>query len=472
MADEEVTPLVETYTTNYGWTKPEVGASADLWGGYLNADLDGIDSTVKSISNAIPAASSTTPIMDGTAAVGTGTTFARADHVHPTDTSRYAASNPSGYQTAAQVTTSLAPYAPLASPAFTGTPSMPTGTTGVTQTAGDSSTKLATTAFITAATAAVMGDNRIINGDMRIDQRNNGASGTAAGYTIDRWQYAASQASKFTWQRNSNSPVAPGGFPYGLLLTSASASPPGASDYYQIAHNLEADVISDFMFGTASALPVTLSFWVYSSLTGTHSGCFSNYAATRSYPFTYSIPAANTWTKIVVTIPGDTAGTWVLSGNGGGAILHFDLGAGSTLRAAAGAWTATSVIGATGAVSVVATNGAIWLVTGVKLEIGSVATPFNRQSLAKSMADCQRYYQTAQILNTSYGAASNPAYGQWVLPVVMRANPTVTTLGSPGSSNVTFTSFTPATSYVLWTGTATATGWWSVNHSFTVSAEL
>ena len=92
----------ELTTANYGWVKPTVGSSVDAWGGYINTDLDGIDSTVKSVSNAIPAASLTTPAMDGTAAVGTGTTFARADHIHPSDTSRYAATNPSGYQTAAQ----------------------------------------------------------------------------------------------------------------------------------------------------------------------------------------------------------------------------------------------------------------------------------------------------------------------------------------------------------------------------------
>ena len=118
----------ELTTANYGWVKPTVGASDDAWGGFINADLDGIDSTVKSVSNAIPAASSTPPLMDGTAAAGTGTTFARGDHVHPTDTSRYAASNPSGYQTAAQVTAAL-PVASSTTPVMDGTAAVGTGTT-------------------------------------------------------------------------------------------------------------------------------------------------------------------------------------------------------------------------------------------------------------------------------------------------------------------------------------------------------
>ena len=110
----------ELTTANYGWTKPTVGASNDAWGGYINADLDGVDSVVYSIQTSVPAASITPPAMDGTAAFGAGTTYARADHVHPSDTSRYAASNPAGYQTAAQVTAVLANYLPLVGGTLTG----------------------------------------------------------------------------------------------------------------------------------------------------------------------------------------------------------------------------------------------------------------------------------------------------------------------------------------------------------------
>ena len=132
----------ESQTLNYGWTKPTVGASDDLWGGLINADLDGIDTTVKAVSTvanaaypatnpagyqtaaqvtaAVPAPSSTPPVMDGTAAVGSGTTYARADHAHPSDTTKYNASNPSGYQTAAQVTASLGNYLPLSGGTVTG----------------------------------------------------------------------------------------------------------------------------------------------------------------------------------------------------------------------------------------------------------------------------------------------------------------------------------------------------------------
>ena len=119
-------------TAHYGWAKPDVGGDDDVWGGELNADLDSIDSIVFGIQGSVPGPSTTTPPMDGTGAVGVSALFARADHVHPTDTSRYAASNPSGFQTAAQVAASLAPYALTASiPVVATTPPLMDGTAAI-----------------------------------------------------------------------------------------------------------------------------------------------------------------------------------------------------------------------------------------------------------------------------------------------------------------------------------------------------
>jgi hypothetical protein len=243
-----------------------------------------------------------------------------------------------------------------------------------------------------------IGDNRIINGDMRWDQRNNGASGTAVGYTCDRWGYNASQPSKGTWQRvGPAGPVlAALGWGYWLSFTSSSAYASLAADIFAFYQTIEADMVSDFAFGTPNAQPITLSFWVSSSLTGTFGGVIQNQPGpiTRAYPFTYNIPTANTWTYITITIPGDTGGTWVQSGNVGWGRVVFDLGSGSTNRAPAGAWASGSYWGANGAVSVVGTNGANFAVTGVKLEIGNIATPFNRKPLAETLFVCQRYYSS------------------------------------------------------------------------------
>jgi hypothetical protein len=281
-----------------------------------------------------------------------------------------------------------------------------------------------------------MNDNRIINGDMRIDQRWNGASGTANGYTIDRWVYNGSVASQFVWQRTTAAPHPQ--FPYSLGFRSASAHPPVAADFFLIQQVIEADMISDFAFGGASAQSITLSFWAQSSVTGTFSGSLQNIGGTtRSYPFTFSLPAANTWTKVAVTIPGDTAGTWALSGNSGGALLSFDLGCGANFRASAGAWATGNYVGATGAANVVATNAATFYLTGVKLEIGSVATPYNRQSLAKSLADCQRYYQKlggggniADIQVSGYAPNTSAPVACTIGINAMRAAPTATVVGT------------------------------------------
>ena len=275
-----------------------------------------------------------------------------------------------------------------------------------------------------------IGENRILNGDMRIDQRNNGASGTATGYTADRWIYNGSQASKGTWQRSPGA-LSASGFTYWLAFTSSSAYTPLAADSFVFAQSIEADMVSDFSFGAAAAQSIALSFWIASSLTGQFGGSIRNYAGTRSYPFSFSLPVANTWTRIAIVIPGDTTGTWVMFGNAGALIVSFDLGAGANFRAAAGAWVAGNITGATGDVNVVATNGATISLTGVKLEVGSVATPYPRQSLAKSMADCQRYYQRiGGSASTDFFVQCYQVAGQNLATTLtiqqMRAAPTVT----------------------------------------------
>ena len=271
--------------------------------------------------------------------------------------------------------------------------------------------------------------NRIINGDMRIDQRNNGASGTGnATYTVDRWRYSGSQVTKGAWQRYSGPSLIPVGFGSALSFTSSSAYALLAGDSFTFYQPIEADMVSDLAWGTANAQTVTLSFWVLSSLTGTFGGSIRNDTLNRSYPFAFLIPAASTWTKIVVTIPGDTAGTWVMSGNGAALLVGFSLGSGTNFTAAAGAWTAGSISAPTGAVSVVGTNGATFYITGVKLEIGSIATPFNRKSPQESLADCQRYFFAPKTVcwasGYGAGAASLTAFTHRMFPVTMRAVPT------------------------------------------------
>ena len=271
--------------------------------------------------------------------------------------------------------------------------------------------------------------NRIINGDMRIDQRNAGASvtPTTGSYTLDRWSYYSTQASKFTVQRNAGSVTPPAGFTNYMGITSTSAFSLAASDYFIMTQAIEGFNVSDLSFGTANAKTITLSFWVYSSLTGTFGGVIENSSQARAYPFSYTISSANTWEQKSVTITGDTTGTWVTD-NGLGLWLMFSLGTGSTYAGTAGAWVGSQRLGVTGATSVVGTSGATFYITGVQLEAGSTATDFERRPIGTELALCQRYYvRYAGDSQRFYGGrmeSTTVAVVAWSLPVEMRTTPT------------------------------------------------
>jgi hypothetical protein len=281
--------------------------------------------------------------------------------------------------------------------------------------------------------------NRIINGGMVIDQRNAGAAVTPAGgavtYTLDRWRAYVAQASKLTIQQNAGSVTPPSGFTNYLGVTSSSAYSVLSGDEFIITQVIEGFNTADLGWGAAGASAVTMSFWVRSSLTGTFGGAVRNYAATRSYPFMFSISAANTWEYKTITIPGDTSGTWLTS-NSGSLDVVFSVGAGSTRSGTAGAWSASSVVSATGAVSVVGTSGATFYITGVQLESGSVATPFERRDYGRELMMCQRYcfafgdgYRYIGDFTNNVGGNATNAYF-FTFPTTMRAAPTFSENGA------------------------------------------
>lgn len=299
--------------------------------------------------------------------------------------------------------------------------------------------------------------NRIINGDMRIDQRNNGASVTPTvtsfqtQYIVDRFAYQPTQASKFTFQKNMGSVTPPSGFTNYLGCSVASAYSVTSSDSFVIYQGIEGYNVADLQFGTANALAITLSFWVRSSLTGTFGGSLYNVDGTRSYPFSFVISSANVWEKKTITIAGDTTGTWA-TGNTAGLYILLSLGAGSDYLGTANAWVGSTRVGVTGQVNVVGTAGATFYITGVQLEVGSVASEFERRPYGTELALCHRYYvryaETGQRLYGGRTEGTTFAIPSWSLPVEMRANPTVATgtIGgitlNDGSANVAATSLT------------------------------
>ncbi len=284
-----------------------------------------------------------------------------------------------------------------------------------------------------AVTPSVNMKNRIINGQMVIDQRNAGASISTASstntYTLDRWIAVFTQNSKFTLQQNAGSVTPPVGFANYIGITTTSAYT-GSGDIFNIGQNIEGFNTSDLGFGTANAKTITISFWVRSSLTGTFGGALQNSALNRSYPFTFTISVADTWEYKTIIVAGDTSGTWIGATNGIGLRLWINLGSGSTYSGTAGAWASADYRSATGSVSVINTLNATFYITGVQLEVGSTATSFDYRPYGTELALCQRYYYLHASGNGApigmacqYGASS--MYGTLQFPVTMRIAPTI-----------------------------------------------
>jgi hypothetical protein len=295
------------------------------------------------------------------------------------------------------------------------------GTTGITF--NDASTQN------TAATGFGF-KNRIINGAMMIDQRNAGASfsNVDSAFCLDRWKLASfdgsAQTGKFTVQQDAGAVTPPVGFSDYLGVTSSASTTGSSSAIYYVGQPVEGLNVSDFAWGTASATPVTVSFWVRSSLTGTFGGSVTNSAQNYSYPFTFTISAANTWEQKSITIVGPTSGTW-LTTNGVGLRLIFNLGTGSTFTGSAGSWSANTYLNATGATNILGTNGATFYITGVQLEKGSTATSFDYRPYGTELQLCQRYYQIGNLACYKNSSGSTAIIGTQYL-VQTRVIPTLT----------------------------------------------
>ena len=250
--------------------------------------------------------------------------------------------------------------------------------------------------------------NRIINGAMVLDQRNAGASVTinsaAWTYIVDRFCCLGQSADGvYTAQQSSTAPT---GFVNSLLITVTTADASvGAGQIYTLRQTIEGFNTADLNWGTANAKTVTLSFWVRSSLTGTFGGALNN-EGTRSYPFTYSISTANTFEYKTITIAGDTSGTWGTT-NSHGVRITWGLGVGTTYSGTAGAWAGSEYFSATGATSVVGTNGATLYITGVQLEAGTTASPFEYRQYGTELGLCQRYYEKSFAQGTVPGTTTD-----------------------------------------------------------------
>jgi hypothetical protein len=448
--------MADTTTTNLLLTKPEVGASTDTWGTKINTDLDSVD--------AVFAAAGT-----GTSVglnVGSGKKLKLVGDV--IDTNGNELLKVTAIASAVNEVT-------LANAATGGTPTITAsgddtniGMKLVGKGTGEITAKVNGSDVFNASSNFGF-KNRIINGGMTISQRNGTSTVTpgSTDYLTDRFHVAMSQSSKFTGAQSSTAPT---GFSNSLIITSSSAYSVLSTDYFVVRQAIEGFNFADCGFGTASASTVTLSFWVRSSLTGAFGGALYNAAGNRSYPFSYTINAANTFEQKTITIAGDTTGTWVGATNGIGIYVSFSLGAGSTFNSPANAWAGGFYSQPSGSTSVVGTSGATFYVTGVQLEKGSTATSFDYRPFGTELALCQRYYQ--QVLPAPGNGNMVGAYCRSAtviegfgatFPVQMRSTPSLTQIGTAsffsGLVNSSVTAITIGSSTnSKWSFTATIAG--------------
>lgn len=295
--------------------------------------------------------------------------------------------------------------------------------------------------------------NLIINGAANVDQRATTATvntGASYSYGPDRWLgLGTASAGVFTLGRSTT--VKPDVFDASVVAQCTTLDSSLASgDNYQILTHLEGYNVIGLGYGTSAAKTARLSFWVRSSKTGTYSVSLRNSAINRSLVVEYTISVADTWEYKSLSIVGDTTGTWVRD-NGLGLRVAWSLGCGSGgTTSTLGSWQAANVVASTNQVNWMdSQTSRFFYLTGVQLEIGSVATPFEFKSYGDELALCQRYYwrisgATAANVGLANGfgtGVATPSARRMVipLPVPMRAKPTPVIAGTHWMYNASLT---------------------------------
>jgi hypothetical protein len=312
------------------------------------------------------------------------------------------------------------------------TVSVAKGGTGLTSASEQGAMPYATsTSAYTMQSVSPTFKNRIINGGMEIAQRGAGPTSLSSGNSV----YASDRFFGFfnitgmagTIQQSTDAPT-------GFTKSSAYAVTTGATAsgllFACICQRIEGTTLPDIAWGTASAKPVTLSFWVKSSLAGTYSIALRNGPSQdRSYVAEYSVSSAG-WEKKTITIPGDTSGTWSAGSSTYAIQLEWSLGAGASRKTTADSWQAGTYTASTNQVDFTSTTGRTFHLTGVQLEVGSVATNFELRPQQVELALCQRYFSrvsgpatTAVASGVATSTSNGLVYTKY--PQAMRATPTI-----------------------------------------------
>jgi len=277
---------------------------------------------------------------------------------------------------------------------------------------------------------ALSNRNLIINGAMRVAQR--GTSSTSEGYqTVDRFRFTSSDMDQLAFTQTQDT-TGPSGFTnsYKLTVTTPETTTEAEEQFFMF-QAIEAQNLQQLGYGTSEAKQLTLSFWVKSSVTGAYCVAFYENDGNRLITSTYSISSANTWEYKTITIDGDTSGT-INNDNGAGLELYFFLSVGpdrkTTDSTSWGTWTAAK-FGYGQVADVAATASATWQITGVQLEVGDTATPFEHRSYQDELLRCKRYFTTVTETGIRYPVIrdnnNTVATALFPLSVPLRASPTL-----------------------------------------------
>jgi hypothetical protein len=298
---------------------------------------------------------------------------------------------------------------------------------------------------------ALSNRNLIINGAMKVAQRGTSFTGlgTAVTYTLDRWRFAdsANPPARYTQTQSTD---APDGFSNSLKMEVTTADTSVDADELQnVDYFIEAQDLQQLAYGSSSAKAITVSFWVKCSTTQTFALRLQHEDGGGGYTKSYTITSSNTWEYKTLTFSGNTT-TSLNNDNGRGFRLRWSMCAGSNYTGSdSTAWGNSSIFGLHEN-DWLASTGSTWQITGVQLEVGDTATPFEHKNIRQELSDCQRYYYAFQVLNGLTGQNSflataysnNSMYAVIDYPVQMRSNPSVLSGGTWHARNGNNNSFT------------------------------
>ena len=252
--------------------------------------------------------------------------------------------------------------------------------------------------------SGLMFRNKVVNGNMAIYQRQAPATSDTK-YSLDRWLLIKTNDATESVAQSTD---APSGFAYSLRNTvSIGDATIGSTQFSGFNQPIEGYNIADLAFGTSSAKPVAVSFWIRSSVTGIYTANIANADSTRICPFNFTINTANTWEYKTVTLPGCTDGTWNTTTAVGLFFRVYSAIGSSYLGGTAGVWNSSAYYGSGTPVNAIASNGNIIAITGVQVESGSAPTPFEHLPFATQVILCQRYYEKTYNIDVAPGSNTN-----------------------------------------------------------------